>query len=811
MATPSSPTPAPDRLGARGRRRLLGEMLIAQGIISPEQLAEVLRIQKHEKNVRIGSLLVEMGHVTESQLADLIADQLRLPSVDMNSVELSAEAVGKLSKELATKHRCLPWLIEGRNLRLFMADPTDLVAIDAIQFHTGFRVQPVVGAESEVVAAITRAYSDEHEAVDQFCDNNLELTDHLAVVDANDGDETGGGNDEDLQKAALAAPVTKLVNAIFVDAIRMRASDIHIEPQQKGTILRYRIDGRLQQVMTMPKRTHPKVVSRIKVSAHMDIAERRRPQDGRTRLVLNGETYDFRVSSLPTADGEKIVIRILARNSAKVKLEELGFEPDTLHTFLQLLKRPQGLILVTGPTGSGKTSTLYAALNHVVSETTNIVTVEDPVEYRLGGINQVAVSEKAGLTFAAGLRSILRQDPDIVMVGEIRDGETAQVAFHAAQTGHLVLSTLHTNDAPSTVARLVDMGVPAYIVASSVIGVLAQRLVRRMCTCRVQHADGTASPKGCEQCRNLGFRGRMAIHELLQMTPRVRRAVMGDASMDAIRDAALQSGMRGMFEDGLRKVAHGLTIREEIERVVPPPEVEDQGSVQATGPVAERPGTHGQPVLAVVSNNSPVESGTAVAAGGTNPAIAAPPSEPRAAIAERSPEAPPVASVATTAAADPKPPVSVVTPSAQPAPQPAPPPPPAPVLPSLPRMRLVVLSARAAVVEGVRSALGPEEHDVVGAATGSDALASIREAAPDLVVAEHNVEAAATLLLKIMRSDSTLKSIPVLLVSAGGDANAEITALAAGADDFLPFPFSAGVFLRRLRRIMARSPRKAVA
>lgn len=805
MATPSAPGPTAERIAGRGRRRLLGEMLIAQGIISPEQLAEVLRIQKHEKNVRIGSLLIEMGYVTEPQLADLIADQLRLPSVDVGSVELSQDAVAKITKELATKHRCLPWLVEGRNLRLIMADPTDLVAIDAIQFHTGLRVHPVVGAESEVVAAIAKTY-DDHEAVDQFCDN-IQLNDHLALVDASDGDESAPGSEEDLQKAALAAPVTKLVNAIFVDAIRMRASDIHIEPQQKGTILRYRVDGRLHQVMTMPKRTHPKVVSRIKVSAHMDIAERRRPQDGRTRLVLNGETYDFRVSSLPTADGEKIVIRILARNSAKVKLEDLGFEPDTLEVFLRLLKRPQGLILVTGPTGSGKTSTLYAGLNHVVSETTNIVTVEDPVEYRLAGINQVAVSEKAGLTFAAGLRSILRQDPDVVMVGEIRDEETAQVAFHAAQTGHLVLSTLHTNDAPSTVARLVDIGVPAYIVASSVIGVLAQRLVRRLCTCRVENPDGTAAPKGCDQCRNTGYRGRLAIHELLQMTPRVRRAVMGDGSMDAIRRAALASGMRGMFEDGLRKVAGGITIREEVERVIPPPDVDDEEQVQ--GVVTAEAVQQAQPVLTVVSDQSapPV----------VPPAVPAADAQAPGATTQMSSGASSPAA-ATPAVPDPivEPKPSDVPPATPPALAPRPPgavsPPPAPLPAPLPRMRLVVMATNHAVSESVRSTLGTDDHDIVSVSTGSEALTALREAAPDLVLAEHTQDGASSLLLKVVRADATLRQIPVILVSASGDVNAEITALAAGADDFLTFPFAAGVFLRRIRRVLARAPhRRAVA
>jgi type IV pilus assembly protein PilB len=574
MAIPPHPLPPPAaRVDIKGRRRLLGEMLVAQGIISPDQLQEALRIQKQEKNLRIGSLLVELGYVTELQLADLIADQLRLPCVDLATTELSPDALAKLPKELATKHRCLPWMMEGRDLFVIMADPTDVAAMDAVRFHTGLRIKPVVGPESDVLATIERAYKQE--SVDDFCEN-IQLTDHLALIDETDPDALAT-TDEDLQKAALSAPVTRLVNAVFADAVRLRASDIHIEPQQKGTNLRYRVDGALRQIMTMPKRAHPRVVSRIKIAAHMDIAERRRPQDGRTRVSVNGETFDLRVSTLPTADGEKVVVRILARNRASVKLDDMGFEPDTLEELKSLLRRPQGLILVTGPTGSGKTSTLYAALNYLTSETTNIVTIEDPVEYRLPGINQVAVSEKAGLTFAAGLRSILRQDPNVVMVGEIRDAETAHVAFHAAQTGHLVLSTLHTNDAPSTVARLVEIGIPAYLVASSVIAVVAQRLVRTRCSCQRSVPPGQEPAEGCEHCRHTGLRGRMAIHELLRVTPRVREALMTTTSTDALRQAALASGMRTMFEDGQRKVARGLTTLDEIERVIPPPEVDDRG------------------------------------------------------------------------------------------------------------------------------------------------------------------------------------------------------------------------------------------
>ena len=556
------------------RRRFLGEMLVAQGIISPEQLQEVLELQKTEKGTRIGRLLVELGYVTELQLADLIADQLRLPSADLATIEFSQDAISRVPRELAVKHRCVPWMVEGRDLYLVTADPTDVQALDTIGFKTGLRVKAVVAPENQVISVIEKLYPDGQELEQLPSADALALADQLAIVDEVDADDVGT-SDQELERAAQAGPVIKLVNSIFADAIQALASDIHIEPQQKGVNLRYRVDGALRHIITMPKRSQAKIVSRIKIAAHMDIAERRKPQDGRTRIVVGGSAFDLRVSTLPTADGEKVVIRILAQDRAKIALEELGFDAATLTEFKELLRRPQGLILVTGPTGSGKTSTLYAALNFLINETTNIVTVEDPVEYRLAGINQVAVSDKAGLTFANGLRSILRQDPNVIMVGEIRDLETAQIAFQAAQTGHLVLSTLHTNDAPSAVTRLVEMGIPAYLVASSVIAVQAQRLVRRLCTCKTALEDGRAEPNGCDMCRTTGFRGRMAVYELMRLTPRVRAALTSRASDDFLRLVAREAGMRTMFEDGQRKIAQGLTTLEELLRVVPPPDQED--------------------------------------------------------------------------------------------------------------------------------------------------------------------------------------------------------------------------------------------
>ena len=580
--------PVPDLAGGppprpKARRRLLGQMLLDRGLIDHRQLDEVLLRQKTERGSRLGRLLVDQGYVSEAQICEVIADQLNIPAADLAAVDVPPDVLSRVPKELAQKYASLPWFVEGRDLYLIMADPTNLAAADAVAFASGLKVKPVVAPESEVLAALARFYSDEEASLAQFENIEVDIAGQLAVVSESEMDAM---QEEDLEKAAQAIPLVKLVNGILTDAIRAGASDVHIEPQLKAVVLRYRVDGLLRQVMTMPKSVQQKVVSRIKIMAQMDISERRKPQDGRAFIRLEGRQYDLRVSTLPTADGEKVVIRILVQERAKVALGELGFEADVLAALKDVLKRPQGMILVTGPTGSGKTSTLYAALNLLLSETTNIVTVEDPVEYRLAGVNQVAVSERAGLTFAAGLRSILRQDPDVVMVGEIRDLETAQVAFQAAQTGHLVLSTLHTNDAPSAVTRLVEMGIPAYVVASSLVAVLAQRLVRRLCACKRQNPDGTASPQGCETCRFTGFKGRMGVYELMRLTPRVRSVLLARASDDVVRRAAQATGMRTMFDDGRRKAERGLTVVDEVARVVPPDEPEDGAAVRAP-PVPE--------------------------------------------------------------------------------------------------------------------------------------------------------------------------------------------------------------------------------
>ena len=503
MSNPVSETPVGLPSRSKPRRRLIGQMLLDRRLIDQALLDEILWRQRTEPGTRVGRLLVEGGHVTEAQICEVIADQLNIPAADLSAVDVPPEVLSRVPRELCQKYICLPWFLEGRDLYLIMADPTNLAAVDAVALASGYKVKPVVAPESEVAAALERFYADEDTSLAQFENIEVDIAGHLAVVSEAEGDGTG---DEDPEKAARAIPLVKLVNGILVDAIRSGATDIHIEPQLKAVVIRYRVDGLLRQVMTLPKGVQQKVVSRIKVMSHMDIS-RRTPQEGHTVVRLEGRQYDMRVSTAATADGENVVVRILRPERAQVALHDLGFEPDVLATLKDALKRQQGMILVTGPSGSGKTSTLYASLNHLLSEITNIVTVEDPIEYRLAGVSQVAVS---GSTFAAGLRSILRQDPDVVMVGEIRDLETAEMAFEAAQNGRLVLSTLHTSDAPGAITRLIEMGVPAYVIASSLVAVLAQRLVRRLCECKTMNPDGSATAKGCEIVVSRGSRAGWA-------------------------------------------------------------------------------------------------------------------------------------------------------------------------------------------------------------------------------------------------------------------------------------------------------------
>ena len=554
----------------------LGELLLGRGLITEEQL-DMAREQATQRGRSLGRVVIEMGFVTEGGLVAILAEQLGLEFVDLTEISVDASAVAMVPETTARRHNCIPIRFDDDNrLVLAMADPANVVAVDDIRAMAKRDVRTVVATKADVVAAINRHY-------------RLDRTAETLAEEA--AEEMGGDRslDEVVEEGgAEDAPIIKLVNLLITQAVNDRASDIHIEPGERSLRVRYRIDGVLHEVMSPPKSVQAGITSRLKIMADINIAERRIPQDGRIGLKVQGKAIDIRVATLPTVYGEKIVMRLLDKTSVMLQLSDLGFLPDNYSRFQESYKKPYGMILVTGPTGSGKSTTLYATLNILNQPHVNIITVEDPVEYRLPGVNQVQTNNKAGLTFAAALRSILRSDPDIVLIGEIRDKETAQIAVEAALTGHLVLSTLHTNDAPSSLTRLIEMGIEPFLVASSLDAVVAQRLARKLCPkCKESYVPSEEEliaakfrydpqeelptlfrPGGCTSCGGTGYKGRLAVHEIMTVSEDIERLVAEHSSAEEIGKVARSQGMLTLREDGLEKVRQGVTSIEEILRVV---------------------------------------------------------------------------------------------------------------------------------------------------------------------------------------------------------------------------------------------------
>ena len=555
------------------RTTSFGELLVTQGLISAEDLERAVAQQK-AGGKSLGRVLIEMKVMTEAGLVAGLARHLGLEYVDLAERQIDPVASTAVSEALCRRYTILPIGFDPSGvLVVATSDPSNVLALDDIRSASGRQVRPVVATRTDVLAAIDR--------MTRMSDSVEDLAEQIA-------------GDDDLGELAMLqeivddAPIVRFVNTVINGAVQDRASDIHIEPTEDAVRVRYRVDGVLHEVTTQPRRAHAAIVSRLKIMAELDIAERRLPQDGRISLRSSGRAIDLRVSSLPTVYGEKIVMRILDKSSILLELSDLGFVTSNYERYERSFRKPYGMILVTGPTGSGKSTTLYATLNAINRPDVNIVTVEDPVEYRLAGINQVQINAKAGLTFAGALRSILRQDPDIVLVGEMRDHETAQMGMEAALTGHLVLSTLHTNDAPSAVTRLTEMGIDPFLVGSAVDVVLAQRLARRLCSrCKVPHEptdselaaaglvldEGEAMPTlhrpgGCGHCAKTGYRGRLAIHEVMPVTEDIERLIVDRASTDEIAQTARVAGMHTLREDGLAKVLLGETTLEEIARVI---------------------------------------------------------------------------------------------------------------------------------------------------------------------------------------------------------------------------------------------------
>ncbi|MHB0886389.1 MAG: GspE/PulE family protein [Bacillota bacterium] len=547
----------------------LGDILIDAKLLTPSQLESALEVKKASGS-RLGEVLVGLGLVADIDIAQALARQLSVPYVSPEQIRVDHEVAKIISEQSARRYWAVPVAKDGNAITVAMSDPLNVFALDDISLLTGAEVRPVVTTDRGIEKAIQIGYQQDL----------IPPAEAGAPINPNDEMETFR-----LREMVEEAPIVRLVNQIIDRAMDERASDIHIEAQEEAVRIRYRVDGMLREVMTIPKANQAATVSRIKIMASLDISERRVPQDGRIRIKDAGRDADLRISTLPTIHGEKVVIRILDKSHTVNSLDEIGLLPDTLERFRPMIKRPHGMVLITGPTGSGKTTTLTAILRELNAETHNIITVEDPVEYEVPGINQVSVNERAGLTFASGLRSILRQDPNIIMVGEVRDAETADIAIRSALTGHLVLSTLHTNDAAGSITRLIDMGVEPFLLASSIVGIVAQRLTRLLCPrCKEAYELAPDDPyrglvkfpegpvklyraKGCPECNRTGYRGRIALHELLPVTAAIRELITKRAPATVLQEQAIREGMRPLLQDGVEKALKGQTSLEEVFRV----------------------------------------------------------------------------------------------------------------------------------------------------------------------------------------------------------------------------------------------------
>lgn len=545
-------------------RKRLGDLLVESGVLQPEELEDALKNKSYEE--KLGDYLIARQLITEQQLIEVLEFQLGIPHVNLNQYSIDPELIQLVPKELAKRANLMPLKRDRNRLLVAMADPMDYFAIEELRMATGCQIETSIAAKDDVYRTITKYY-DLQESMDEALDDLIpeQLEDENQITDDD-------------------SPIVRLVNQIIANAVAQRASDIHFDPQETELKVRYRVDGVLRDERSLPKNMQNIITARIKIMGELNITESRVPQDGRIKSIINFKPIDIRLSTLPTIYGEKIVMRVLDLSAALNSLDVLGFTDGNLEKFHRMLQKPNGIVLVTGPTGSGKSSTLYAALNHLNDESINIITVEDPVEYQLSGINQIQVREEVGLSFATGLRSILRQDPDVIMIGEIRDMETAEIAIRSSLTGHLVLSTLHTNSAAESISRLIDMGVEPFLLSPSLVGVIAQRLVRRICRdCATRitpsayeeqlfkdyglHVTEVMRGKGCPSCSHTGYRGRLAIHEVLVITERIRKHILLESGTMGIREMGEEQGDKTLLEDGLEKVVAGLTTIEEVLRV----------------------------------------------------------------------------------------------------------------------------------------------------------------------------------------------------------------------------------------------------
>lgn len=730
------------------KRKKLGEILLEAGLIQEKDLSRALEIQKIKKK-RIGQVLIQMGAIDDEKIAKALASQLKLPYIRLADVVIPKEIIDLVPQDMAEKHLLIPVKEIKKQLVVAMTNPLEYYAIDDLRFIIQMPIFITVAPESDIIAAIHRHYPRK---LEQEIAPDFGLTDGLEILSHAKEQEQ---NVQDLLNLTELPPVVRFTNSVLADAIRQKASDIHIEPQNETVVIRYRVDGIMREIMKIERQVHTSLVSRIKIISSMDISIRRKPQDGRAQVRFGDTRYDLRVSTIPTNYGEKVTIRILNPAGGGMSLEDLGFNENDLRHFQEAISKPQGIILVTGPTGSGKSSTLYTALRKLNTPKVNIVTVEDPVEFDIPGINQVQINPKAGITFAAGLRSILRQDPDIVMVGEIRDSETASIAFQAAQTGHLVLSTLHTNDTPSAVTRLLDMGVEGFIIADSLLCVIGQRLVRGICPkCKVVDP---LSPKiveqmapfykmdphqkfwkglGCEACQFTGYVGRLGIFEVLTITPAIREILDKNVSGVQIRKVAESEGFTVLSKDGLSKALRGLTTIEEVLRVAPP-ELEDADDRAAAFAV-------------------PLSQ-----ARGATAAAALPETEPE----DRSPQ---------LAKMEKKP-------------------------------KILIVDDNVVILKVLRTILESNNFEVVSAINGNEGFKAAHVEKPDLIITDYLMPGLdGKEMIQKLKGQLSTRYIPIIMLTSKDEVDSEVEIIDAGADDYLVKPANPKRLVARIKRLLSR-------
>lgn len=734
----------------------LGDLLVKDELIDPSGLARATELSKKD-GISLGRAIAALSLGDEESVCAALARKLQLERLTPEEIESLALDPSILPAAVCRKNLVVPLRIEGFTLRLAVIDPLDYATIQEIEFRTSKRVVTVLASQSSIQALLEKVYPPEAETEQDI--SVLLTQDALGQVESTIELDLEASDAAKLARDTTLPPIVRLVNQLLSNAAKAGASDIHIEPKEDSFLVRLRIDGLLHETLKIPHQFQDSTISRLKIISGMDISERRRPQDGRSRLRYEGKRIDLRVSTLPTQFGEKVVVRLLDSRRAQISLDQLALSESNLRLFKSMLSRPQGMILVTGPTGSGKSSTLYTALNWVKKGSNNVITVEDPIEYQLEGVNQVQINTKAGVTFAAGLRSILRQDPDVIFVGEIRDQETAGIALEAAQTGHLLLSTLHTNDAPGAVTRLLDLGVEPFLVASALVGVLGQRLVRKPCpVCVSPHQPtqetlekarelGILPPqanwvmgRGCKECRQLGYKGRLAVHELLMVTDEIRSLISLRAPENEIRKAARNAGMRALQEDALQKAADGLTTLDEVIRVVA------RDDSQAFSPM--------RPRAEFLETSAPVPSNQVTP---EEPAVPARPAE-----------------------------------SGMPGP---------------------VVKKRALVVEDsptvglvVKYFLELEGFEVIQACNGTEGYEKARQTHPNVIVTDCQMPGMDGMeMIKALRADAITRDISILMLTTDGSVDKEARALEVGADDYIVKPVEPRRLAARVKSLLLRA------